>query len=93
MNFQGEILIIEISKSGQSANDLIFQPRISTVLHNGGGCIFGGRLKLLPYPTLTRNESTKKFDYQPARPTEMHPVLAHVFYFLSNSLKEFNIVQ
>ena len=35
MNFQGENLIIEISKSGQSANDLIFQPRISTVLHNG----------------------------------------------------------
>jgi len=52
MNFQGENLIIEISKSGQSANDLIFQPRISTVLHNGWGCDQFGWAGLGIYPPL-----------------------------------------
>jgi hypothetical protein len=53
---------------------------MSTIAANGGGCISGGRLKRVPYPTLPRNESTKKFDYPPAHPTEMHPVLAKVLY-------------
>jgi hypothetical protein len=39
-------------KSGQSANDLIFQPRISTVLHNGWGCDQFGGAGLGIYPPL-----------------------------------------
>jgi hypothetical protein len=50
----------------------------STLGGNVFGCVLGGRLKQVPYPTLPRNESTKKFDYPPNRPTKIHPLLAKV---------------
>jgi hypothetical protein len=46
----------------------------------------GGRLKQVPYPTLPRNESTKKFDYPPNRPTKIHPLLAAVVLISSKSI-------
>jgi hypothetical protein len=59
MKCQGEKPNLKTLKSGQSANDLIFQPRISTILHNGGGCVFGREIE-----TSSSSHATPKRKYE-----------------------------
>jgi hypothetical protein len=85
MNCQDEYLIYLITKKWTVCQWFnLFCPECQLLRITVEGAFSGGRLKLFPYPKLPRNESTKKFDYLPTHPPEMHPVLAKVFYHLNN---------
>jgi hypothetical protein len=80
MKCQGEKPNLKTRKSGQSANDLIFQPRISTILHNGWWCMASWDLKPVSNPTLRSNEKAIWEPNPPETQLDMHHLLGCVIH-------------
>jgi hypothetical protein len=78
MNCQDEKPNLKISKSGQSANDLISSAPNVAIAANGWGCAASWRLKQLPHPTQRSYKKAKTFPNLPVNQLVVHPLLCVV---------------